>query len=126
MKYLIDTSAWIEYLEGSEIGEEVNKILDNKNNEIFIIDLIIAETISKVKRKKRDVDSAFRITNNAKIINIDSLTAKEAGLLHAQEKQKNESFSITDALIIKTAEKINVKILTKDPHFKSFKEAIIL
>ena len=126
MKYLIDTSAWIEYLEGSEIGEEVNKILENKNNEIFIIDLIIAETISKVKRKKRDVDSAFRITNNAKIINIDSLTAKEAGLLHAQEKQKNESFSITDALIIKTAEKINVKILTKDPHFKSFKEAIIL
>ena len=53
MKYLIDTSAWIEYLNGSESGEKVNKILKNRN-EIYVISLIISEVISKVKRKEGD------------------------------------------------------------------------
>lgn len=126
MRYLIDTSAWIEYLEGSRIGEEVNKILKNKGNEILTIPLIITETISKVKRKDGNVETAFNIINETKCIEINSLISKEAGLLHAKEKNKNDSFSTTDSLIIKTAQSLNAKLLTTDNHFKSFEEAIIL
>ena len=123
--YLVDTSAWIEYLEGSVIGEKVNKCISE--NEIYATELIISEVISKVKRKKGNVESAFKILSSfSSLINIDITTAKEAGILHAAEKEKNPSFSLADALIIKAAQKNNLKILTKDSHFKPFKEAIII
>ncbi|GEM_PF-3924989 len=50
MKYFLDSSAWISYLEGQERGVKVHNVL-SKNNEIFIISVNIAEVVSKVKRK---------------------------------------------------------------------------
>lgn len=127
MKYLIDTSAWIEYLEGGEIGQKVNDILIDENNELFIIPLIVAETISKVKRKNGNVETAYNIIiSTAENIPLDNLTAKEAGLLHVKERDKNQSFGIADALIIKTAQRNGLKILTKDSHFKNFRETILI
>lgn len=127
MKYLIDTSAWIEYLEGSEKGQKVNEILKEEKNEIYSIPLIVAETVSKVERKKGNSDSAFDIlTKTARMVELDILTAKEAGLLHAKEKEKSPSFSLADAIIIKVAQRKNLKIITKDTHFLSFKEAAVL
>lgn len=127
MKYLIDTSAWIEYLEGSEKGQKVNEILKEEKNEIYSIPLIVAETVSKVERKKGNSDSAFDIlTKTARMVELDILTAKEAGLLHAKEKEKSQSFSLADAIIIKVAQRNNLKIITKDTHFLSFKEAAVL
>ncbi len=127
MKYLIDTSAWIEYLEGSEKGQKVNEILKEEKNEIYSIPLIVAEIVSKVKRKKGNSDSAFTIvTKTARMVELDVLTAKEAGLLHAKEKEKSQSFSLADAIIIKVAQRNNLKIITKDTHFLSFKEAAVL
>ena len=58
MKYLIDTSAWIEYLNGSRIGEEVSKIL-KAGNEIYVITLIISEVVSKVRRKGENIELAY-------------------------------------------------------------------
>lgn len=127
MKALLDTSAWISYLEGNKIGEKVNNLLKNKENEFFTIPLIIAEVVSKIKRKKGNTETAFNIiTMSSELIDQDSITAKEAGLIHAEEKEKSDSFSLADAIIIKTAQKNNLKIITSDNHFKSFKEAIIL
>ena len=127
MKYLIDTSAWIEYLEGSETGEKVNNILREKNNEIFIISLNIGEVISKIKRARKDVELAYEtLINRAKILTITPRIAKEAGILHAEIKGKNASFSLADALIIKAAQSISAKIVTKDNHFKSFKETVLI
>ena len=55
MKYIIDSFAWIEYLEGSKLGEKVREAILNKGNEIFSLNLCIAEVVSKAKRKKLDV-----------------------------------------------------------------------
>jgi len=127
MKCLIDTSAWVEYLEGSLKGEKVSQIVQDKNNHLYTLSLIIAETISKIKRKKENAESAFNIiSKNTELINIDADMSKEAGLLHSQEKEKNDSFSLADALIATTAKYTNSKILTGDNHFKQFKEAIII
>lgn len=126
MRYLIDSSAWIEYLEGGKSGEKVNKIL-KENEEIFILSLNIAEVISKVKRKLMNYELAYEsMIKNAKIIDITPRIAKEAGLLHAKIKSKNKSFSLADALIIISAQVLNAKVLTKDAHFKQFEESIII
>ena len=127
MKYLIDAYAWIEYLEGSFKGEKVNNIL-NGENEILVLPITIAEVVSKVQRKNSKPEVAYQsIISKSKAIEMTPRIAKQAGLLHAKmRKGAYKQFGIVDATIIETANVINAKILTGDPHFKDFKEAIIL
>ena len=119
MKYLIDSSAWIEYLNGSNLGKEVSTLLSD-NNEIYVIPLIIAEVVSKVKRNSSDAELAYdAIIKNAKIFETTPKTAKEAGLLHTLTKKKVGNFSLADALIICSARVLKAKIISKDSHLKS-------
>ena len=126
MKYLIDTSAWIEYLNGSKAGEKVNQIL-REENKIYVISLIISEVISKVRRKGDNVDLAYDcLIKNSKIFEITPKISKRIGILHAETRNKVPNFSLADASIVCSAEAINAKIITKDMHFKSFKEVIFI
>ena len=126
MKYIIDSYAWIEYLDGSAKGEKVKDILE-KNNEICIISLTIAEVISRAKRKDKDAVIAYEtMTANSKIIDITSEMANDAGLFHAVIRKKIKDFGLVDSLILITAHKLGAKILTGDSHFRGFKEAILI
>lgn len=126
MRYLIDTSAWIEYLEGSKEGEKVNNLLI-KENEIYTISIIISEVVSKVKRKNSNTEIAYSsIIKNSKIFDLTPRVSKEAGLLHAEIKEKNRNFSLVDALILCSAKALKAKLVTKDSHFKSFKNIIFI
>lgn len=120
MKYLIDTSAWIEYLEGSNAGGKINDIVTAENS-IYTTPQIIGEVISKVKRKRGNLEIAYKtLISRAQIMEATPRIAKEAGILHAMHKEKVPSFSLADSFIIKIAESIQAAILTKDAHFKQF------
>lgn len=125
MKYVIDSSCWIEYLEGSKSGEKINDIL--RHEEIFVLPINIAEVISKVKRKKGNFELAYKsIISNASIIDITPKIAKEAGLLHAEIKSKISNFGLADAFIITATKSISAKLLTRDEHFRGFKETVMV
>lgn len=125
MKVLIDSSAWIEYLEGSSAGKKVSDIL--KTDDTYSLNLIIAEVISKVKRSNKDANLAYRIiSSNSKILTITPEIAKNAGLLHADIKKKIKRFGLIDSLILISARNLKAKILTGDGHFKGFKETIFI
>ena len=126
MKYFIDSSAWIEYLEGSEMGEKVAQLIKGKN-EIFTLPINIGEVISKIKKKKGNVELTYHaLISSAKISQITPRQAKEAGILHSKHKEKNKSFSLADAFIITVAKELNAILIAKDPHFKEFTDTIIL
>jgi len=75
MRYIIDSSAWIEYLSGSKRGEEVSKFL--KKEETFVIPIIISEVVSFVKRNNGNIEVAYdSIIKNAKIMEIAPRIAK--------------------------------------------------
>jgi len=127
MRYIIDSYAWVEYLEGSQLGEKVREIIINKNNEVFSINLTIAEVVSKAKRKNLNVETAYRaINSNSKVAEVTPQIARDAGLFHANIRKEIKNFGLVDALILMLARKLNAKILTGDPHFKQFKEAIFM
>ena len=125
MNYLIDSSAWIEYLEGSKEGEKVSEFL--KKGEIFSLSLIIAEVISKVKRMEKDFNLAYKIiSSNSKVLEINPQIAKESGLLHAEIKKNKANFGLIDAIILVSTRKLKANLVTQDNHFKGFKEAILI
>jgi len=126
MKLIIDAHAWIEYLNGSSMGEKVNQILE-EDNEILVLPITISEVIAKVKKNKGNVDTAyFAIVKNSKMFNPTPKIAKEAGLLYVETRDKNKSFGIVDSLLITSAILTGAKLVTGDAHFKPFKETILL
>lgn len=126
MRFFLDSSAWVEYLEGSFRGKEISRILE-EDNEIYSTSIIISEVVSRAKRKKQNVEVSFRaITINSRILEITPEIAKEAGILHAEMKAKKKDFGLVDAIIWTAAEKLNAKLVTCDSHFKSFKNVVLL
>ncbi|MEK6836885.1 MAG: PIN domain-containing protein [Nanoarchaeota archaeon] len=127
MKYFVDSSAWIEYFNGSSAGEKVNNIISNEENDIFILTINIGEVISFLKRGDSNIETAYEsMIKRAKIFEITPRIAKEAGISHAEKRMNKSTISLADTLIISSAKSINAKIIAKDPHFKDVKEAIIL
>ncbi len=126
MKIIIDSYAWIEYLDGSSLGERVKKIIEG-DNELFSLNLTISEVISRIKRKKMDFESAYQsIISISKIVEITPELTKKAGIFHAEIREKIKDFGLVDCLILILARELNTKILTGDEHFRGFKEAIML
>ena len=126
MKYIIDSYAWIEYLDGSLLGEKVKKILES-DNEIYSLNLTISEVISRVKRKNGDIDIAYTaITSISKVAEITPEIAKKAGEFHAEIRKKIKDFGLVDSLILILARELNAKVVTGDEHLHRFKEAVFI
>src|SRR3989338_10086627 len=120
MKYVIDAHAWIEYFLGTDKGNEVKKVLESEDNEIFSSIITIAEVVSITKRENRDAEQKYiDMINLSKIYGINSIFAKEAGILHAETKKEIKDFGLADAFVLLTARKLNAKIVTGDPHVKN-------
>ena len=126
MKYLIDSFAWIEYFEWSEIGNKAKEFIDS-DNELYSINLTISEVVSRFKRKKFDFESAYNaIVTLSRVTEITPELGKKAGILHAELKEKMKNFGLVDALILTFAKELNAKVVTGDEHFKGFKEAVFI
>lgn len=112
MRYLIDSWAWIEYLDGTKNGLKVKEIL-TQENEVFTLILSLAEIISRAKRKEKDIEGVENaILVNSKIINVNVEIAKNAGLLHAEMRKTIKDFGLIDAFVLLTARELKAKVLT--------------
>jgi predicted nucleic acid-binding protein len=89
--------------------------------------ITVAEVISKTAREGRDVEAAYdMLLSNSQIIKVDEQISKQAGLIHVKMRQTAKDFGIADALILATANKLEAKIVTGDPHFKGLKNAVLI
>jgi len=125
-KHVIDAYAWIEYLDGSNLGKKVVQILED-NNEIYTCAITIGEVVSKVARMGKDAKTAYDILlSNSQIITVDDDLSLQAGLIHCEMRKNQKDFGLADAYILAAARKLKSKILTGDPHFRGIKEAIMI
>jgi predicted nucleic acid-binding protein len=125
-RYVVDSYAWIEYLDGTEIGRKVSDLI-KENNQVFTCVLTIAEVVSKAARKGKDAKIAYDvITNNSKVINADEELSLQAGLLHCEMRKSLKDFGLADAYVLATARKLKSKVLTGDMHFKNVKDAVLI
>lgn len=126
-KFVVDAYAWIEYLDGSQKGRSVAKIIEDSTNESYTPSTTLAEVVSKSMRMNKDVKLALNHINDlSSVINITHDIGISAGQLHFEVKKKNKEFGMLDAFVAATAKKIGAKILTGDEDFKYFKEAVFI
>jgi predicted nucleic acid-binding protein len=108
-KLVIDSYAWIEYLDGTEIGRKVSNVIE-ENEEIFTSAITVAEVVSKASRKGKDVKVAYDVlTNNSKIIAADGELSLNAGLIHYEMRKTLKDFGLADAYVLATARNCNQK-----------------
>ena len=127
MKFVIDTFAWIEYFRGTDFGAKVKEIIEAEENEIFISIITVAEVVSILKRGNMDVDNGYKVIMNlAGIYKINEEFTKEVGILHAETRKEVKDFGLADTFVLLTARKLGAKLVTGDPHFRGFKEAVLI
>ncbi|MBU0591758.1 PIN domain-containing protein [Candidatus Micrarchaeota archaeon] len=124
---IYDTSALLEFFQGSASGFEVKKSFEDEETENNIPAVVLCELISKLKRAKVDFyDFVSALEKNAVILALDKEIAKEAGTLHAELKEKEPQISMIDCVIMAHANMLEATIISKDRHFKLYKNAKII
>ena len=126
-RFIIDSWAWIEYLDGSAAGEKVKSYVENENSLVFTCSLSVAEIVSKFLRIGMDPHVAIdAIRNLSRILDVNMEISAFAGELHAGIRKKISDFGLADAFVLAFSKTQKTKIITGDPHFKGFPEAILI
>ena len=125
-RLIVDSWAWIEYLDGSKKGAEVDKRI-SAGAELWTSVVSLAEVVSRYQRKGLPEGRAIEaIGSLSRLAVVDRSDAIEAGRIHAETRKKSPNFSLGDSFVLRLARKLNAKVLTGDPDFRGLKEAELL
>ncbi|WP_232539977.1 type II toxin-antitoxin system VapC family toxin [Azohydromonas aeria] len=111
---MVDTSAWIEWLTGSALGQELGKHFPEKT--LCIVPTIVQLELSKWLVREAGEDKADQViayTQKCVIISLDTAIALRAADLHREYK-----LATADAIVYATARQLNANLLTCDAHFQ--------
>lgn len=123
---LLDSFAWMEYFMGTHKGEKVKRFVED-NSQLYTSPIVIAEIYSKSLRTDGNAQERTDfIMKRCAIVALDEKIAIEAAKIHTEKKVKTPDFGLADAIILASARSRNMEVLTGDPHFKDFKDAVML
>lgn len=122
---LLDTSAWIEFFNGSADGRHVKEALDG--SECYTSIVTLAEIANWALKEKRDTRFLTNtIEQLSSIIKLDKEIATLAGQLNFERKKANKKWGMLDSFILATGMLYSLKILTKDSDYKDLEDVEVL
>ncbi len=126
-KFVIDAYAWIEYLNGSEIGKKVKIVIEHPQHEIFTSTITFSEIIYYLKRKDTELEEPKKIIILiSTLVPISVSLAEEAGTMHAELRKERKHIGLADTFVITTARSLNAKIVTGDEDFRGLNDVIMI
>ncbi len=123
---LLDSSAWVEFFQGSEKGKEVRLVLEREESFTSLVTFSeIAQWCLRTGRKDlmiciEAVKRMSRILVPTEVISI------VAGKMNYERKKAGKKWGMMDSIIVATAQVYGLKVLTKDNGFRDLAEAQIL
>lgn len=127
MKYLLDTSAWIEFLHGTEKGRVVARLVDRTPNNLLTSDASFAEIYAWALREDRDPGDAISfIRNNSELIETYTNLWVEGAHYKCVQRKKRPQFGLVDGILLAVQKLTGATIVTCDPHFKGLKKVRML
>src|SRR3989344_6549975 len=124
---LLDTSAWIELFQGTEKTLVVKNILEKEEN--FTSTITFAEVVNWcLKNSKEDKITEYieGIKDGSTILDLNEAIIISAGKLNYERKKIVKNWGMVDSLILATSLFYDLKIITKDSHFKDLENVEIL
>ena len=124
---LLDTSAWIELFQDTDKTAIVKNILETQEN--FTSSITFAEIVNWcLRNNKEDKITAYLegIRNGSNILDLTEAIIISAGKLNYERKKIVKNWGMAYSLILATALVYDLKILTKDSHFKDLENADII
>ncbi|MBU1359045.1 MAG: type II toxin-antitoxin system VapC family toxin [Gammaproteobacteria bacterium] len=110
---VVDTSAWIEWLVGSQIGKRLGAGFPGKVD--CIVPTIVQLELYKWLMREADEDQADQViafTQKCRVVPMDTSIALLAAEMHRQHK-----LATADAIVYATASSAGASLLTCDSHF---------
>ncbi|HIJ12081.1 TPA: type II toxin-antitoxin system VapC family toxin [Candidatus Woesearchaeota archaeon] len=125
--YVIDAYAWVEYFNGSPLGELVQEIVEDSTNIIYTNIVTVAELASSYSRNRLSFEGECKILKTlSRFHYIDENFAFEAGILHAKLRKDRKHIGLADTFVLLTARKHKAKVVTGDEDFRGLKEVIMI
>lgn len=126
-EYLLDTWAWIEYFEGSQIGKKIDEILKSEQK-VYTSIVSLAELSDNYHRKEIITGYSWEevqtfIEKNSEIMEVKPSIATKAGKIKSEEREKMTDFGLMDAIILETGRKNNLRLISGDKHLRNKKIA---
>jgi predicted nucleic acid-binding protein len=111
---VVDTSAWIEWLTGSELGRELGLQFPVKSRCIVptIVQLELAKWLVREVGEDQ-ADEVVAYTQKCTVVPLDTAIALLVAELHRAHK-----LATADAIVYATARQQNAELLTCDAHFE--------
>ena len=121
MIYIVDTFAWIEYLEGNPKGKELKKLIESKNK-LITMECCISELKGYcLKNNENFHDVMDVIKNNSVILPVLRADWIKAAEIKFELRKKIQHFGLIDALLVAKQQEHKCSLITGDPHFKTLK-----
>jgi predicted nucleic acid-binding protein len=112
---LVDSSAWIEFLAGSDIGKLVARELPSREDWLVptMVQLELAKWLAREAVEDK-ADEVIAFSETCVVADLDTETALAAAELCARHK-----LATADAIVYATALAFGADVLTCDAHFES-------
>mgnify|MGYP000945760678 CR=1 FL=1 len=111
---VVDTSAWIEWLAGSAVGEKLRQHFPDKSR--CIVPTLVQLELSKWLVRElgeEQADQVIAYTQKCVVVPLDTAIALLAADLHRENK-----LATADAIVYATARHQGAELLTCDAHFE--------
>ena len=124
-EYAIDSSAWIEYFEGTPKGTKIRKLIEN--NEIATSIIAVFELADKFEREKKDFENCLRfVQSRAEIMPVTVDIALKAAKLKNYIRREKNKFGAADAIHLATAISQNSVLITSDRDFTGLQNVMVI
>lgn len=125
--FVIDAYAWVEYFNGTALGEKVRVIVENQQNKIVTNIVTLAELSSSYYRGGLNFDAEEKsLLSLSTLYHLDASFAVEAGRLHAELRKTRKHIGLADTFVLLTARKCTATIVTGDEDFRGLKEVLMI
>jgi predicted nucleic acid-binding protein len=119
---VVDTSAWIEWLEGSPLGQALDNELPVRNE--WLVPTVVQLELAKWARRQAHAEKADQLiafTTTCVVIDLSTAIALSAAQLCGEQK-----LATADAIIYATARAYEADLLTCDRHFENLPGVLYL
>jgi predicted nucleic acid-binding protein len=123
---VVDSFAWVEYLRGTRLGRQVDRLVGSRRCATPTIAL--AELADKYARERipslrMDLDE---IESRSLLVTLDRSIAEAAGAVKAEARRTISDFPLSDGIVYATARAMGADVLTGDPHFRGMRGVVFL